>query len=57
MHGDMIWRLQGDRMVLTTFVSFGQPLLGRLTWAWAGGVHRSNVPLLLSRAAHTQLQP
>lgn len=49
--GHMIWRVQDDRVVMTTFVRFRKRGLSTLVWAVAGSIHRNSVPGLLSLAA------
>ncbi|MGH8453842.1 MAG: hypothetical protein ACRESW_04750 [Nevskiales bacterium] len=52
MDGHMIWRLKGDRLLMTTFVKYNKPRLAAVTWAFAGRIHRNSVPGLLRLAAN-----
>ena len=52
MDGHMIWRLKGDRLVMTTFVKYNKPRLAACIWAFAGRIHRNGVPGLLRLAAN-----
>jgi hypothetical protein len=51
MSGHMIWRLERDRLVMTTFVKYNKPGLASGIWAFAGRIHRGSVPKLLRLAA------
>lgn len=56
MDGHMIWRLQDDRLVMTTFVKYNKPKLAAAIWAFAGRIHRRSVPGLLRLAAKVPAQ-
>jgi len=51
MDGHMIWRVQQDRVVMTTFVQYRKRRLSAGVWAFAGHIHRNSVPGLLFLAA------
>ena len=52
MDGTMLWRLQGNRLVMTTFVKYNKPGLAAWVWALAGRIHRNGAPGLLTLAAN-----
>jgi len=51
MEGHMVWRLKDDRLVMSTFLKYNIPLAAGI-WAFAGRIHRSSAPGLLSLAAN-----
>jgi hypothetical protein len=51
MEGHMIWRLEDERLVMTTFLKYNIPVLAAGIWAFAGRIHRGAAPGLLSLAA------
>lgn len=46
-------RAEPTRAVLTTFVFYRHPMLGKVVWSIVGPVHRAIAPMLLRRAART----
>jgi hypothetical protein len=51
LSGHMLWRLDDNRLVMTTFVRHEMPRAGSLVWTTLGGVHRAAAPYLLRLAA------
>jgi hypothetical protein len=52
MDGHMIWRVEDERVVMTTFVRYKKRQMAALVWRIAGPIHRSSVPGLLWLAAN-----
>jgi hypothetical protein len=54
MHGVLVARRVGpNTAVLETYVSYRQPVLGRIVWTAVAPIHRAVAPYLLRRAAVT----
>jgi len=52
MIGHMVWRIERERLVMSTFVHYQKRKMAALVWAFAQHIHRNAVPDLLGRAAH-----
>jgi len=51
MVGHMVWRIDGERFVMSTFVHYKKRTQAALIWAFAQRIHHNAVPDLLGRAA------
>ncbi|HSZ13313.1 MAG TPA: hypothetical protein VK790_04685 [Solirubrobacteraceae bacterium] len=51
LNGHMVWRLDGERLALTTFLHFERRRTAALVWAVIGNIHRGGGTYLLRLAA------
>ncbi len=51
LSGDMVWRLDETRLVMTTFLRYEMKRTGSVVWGALGNVHRGGAPHLLHLAA------
>jgi hypothetical protein len=49
--GRMVWRLHGERLVMTTFLRYERHQTAAAVWCVLGNVHRAGAPGLLQLAA------
>jgi hypothetical protein len=51
LSGHMVWRLDHERLVMTTFIQYEQRKTAPAVWALIGNIHRGAAPYLLELAA------
>jgi hypothetical protein len=50
LNGQMVWRLQDERLVMTTFIQYEQRRTAMVVWAVIGNIHRGFAPYLFELA-------
>jgi hypothetical protein len=53
-NGHMVWRLDHERLVMTTFLRYEKRRAAPAVWAVIGNIHRGGAPHLLDLAAMTR---
>jgi hypothetical protein len=51
LNGHMVWRLQHERLAMTTFLQYEMRRTASVVWAVIGNIHRGGAPYLLELAA------
>lgn len=57
MRGRMVWRLHGERLVMTTFLRFEMRRTAAVIWAVIGNIHRGGAPYLFELMADHRSRP
>ncbi|HEY1687803.1 MAG TPA: hypothetical protein VGF95_02960 [Solirubrobacteraceae bacterium] len=51
LSGHMVWRLNGERLTMTTFLQYETRKAAPIVWTIIGNIHRGGAPYLLNLAA------
>jgi hypothetical protein len=51
LNGHMVWRLDHERLVMTTFLQYERRRTASMVWAVLGNIHRGGAPYLFKLAA------
>jgi hypothetical protein len=57
LNGHMVWRLDRERLMMTTFLQYEMSRTASVVWAVLGNIHRGGATYLLELAADDRSQP